>query len=76
MEISDEDFWSREHLQTVNISKIFPVPTANAENHDAKYSLQLLLLVIFDALLITSFTDLSVWHYRIGLLLQVVTYQR
>jgi hypothetical protein len=73
MEISSENFWCREHLQTVNISQKLPVLAAKAENHDSKYPLYLLLPVI--AVVVLSSTHFSVQHYRPRLLPQVVMHQ-
>jgi hypothetical protein len=49
VEIASKDFWYREHLRTVNISQILPLPPTNAVHYDSKYPSHLLLPVIPDA---------------------------
>jgi uncharacterized protein len=52
VQIASEDFWYREHLRTVNISQMLPLPATNTIFHEAKYPSLLLLPTIPDAPLI------------------------
>ncbi len=49
VQIASEDFWYREHLRTVNISEMTPLPGKNTIYHDPSNPSHLLLPVIPEA---------------------------
>ena len=49
IQIASEDFWYRNHLRTVEVAKMQPLPARNTVYHDAEHPSHLLLPIITDA---------------------------
>ena len=54
VQIAGEDFWYREHLRTLNISELLPLPATNSVYHDPAHPSHLLLPVIPEAAVIKA----------------------
>lgn len=52
VQIASADFWYQEHLRTLDISEMVPLPAKNTVYHDAEHPSHLLLPVVPDAPLV------------------------